>query len=204
MSKTDKGVSPNFKDVADQVFGTLLTITTILSGVYASIAFGWFGQAMITPHEGGPMTSEMLAAAIVGIFLGVVFILPLVFILLSWAFAKFRNSSAWATAAWSGLIYCLAQDFIGIIALFSFFLIAAGAFVGTTLIIAGAFVILIPPVFSIWIGHIIGVRYSQLDETTQKGKRHPSLPALAMVFLILVIQTSLVAFLFLAGEYMWG
>jgi hypothetical protein len=43
MSKTDKGVSPNFKDVADQVFGTLLTITTILSGVYASIAFGWFG-----------------------------------------------------------------------------------------------------------------------------------------------------------------
>jgi hypothetical protein len=96
-----------------------------------------------------------LAAAIVGIFLGVVFILPLVFILLSWALAKFRNSSAWATAAWSGLIYCLAQDFIGIIALFSFSLIAAGAFDGTTLIVAGAFVILIPPIFSIWIGHII-------------------------------------------------
>ena len=108
MTKTDKRVSPNFKDVADQVFGTLLTITTILSGVYASITFGLFGQAMITPHESGPMTSEMLAAAIVGIFLGVIFIFPLVFILLSWALAKFRNSSAWATAAWSGLIYCLA------------------------------------------------------------------------------------------------
>jgi hypothetical protein len=204
MTKIDKGGSPNFKDVADQVFGTLLTITTILSGVYASIAFGWFGQVMITPHEGRPVTSEMLAAAIVGIFLGVVFILPLVFILLSWALEKFRNSSAWATAAWSGLIYCLAQDFIGIIALFSFSLIAAGAFDGTTLIVAGAFVILIPPIFSIWIGHIIGVKYSQLDETPKKGKKHPAIPALAMVFLILVIQTSLVAFLFLAGESMWG
>jgi hypothetical protein len=81
----------------------------------------------------------------------VVFILPLVFILLSWALAKFRNSSAGATAAWSGLIYCFAKDFIDIIATFSFFLIAAGAFVGTTLIVAGAFVIVIPPVFSIWI-----------------------------------------------------
>jgi uncharacterized membrane protein YidH (DUF202 family) len=65
-------------------------------------------------------------------------------------------------------------------------------------------VILIPPVFSIGIGHIIGVRYNQLDETAQKEKKHPSLPALAMVFLILVIQISLVAFLFLAGDSMWG
>jgi hypothetical protein len=83
-------------------------------------------------------------------------------------------------------------------------LLSQRAFVGMTLIIAGAFVILIPPFFSIWIGHIIGVRYSQLDETPQKGKRHPALPALVMVFLILVIQISLVTFLFLAGESMWG
>jgi len=204
MIKSDRRGSPNFKDVADQVFGTLLTITTILSGVYASITFGWFGQAMITPHEGGPITTEMLAAAIVGIFLGMVFILPLVFILLSWTFAKFRNSAAWGTAAWSGLIYCLAQDFIGIVALFSFSLIAAGVIVGTTMIVAGAFVLLIPPIFGILIGHRIGVRYNQLDQTAQKGKRHPSTPAVVMVFLILVIQTSLVAFLFLAGEVIGG
>jgi hypothetical protein len=199
MTNSNSGVSPNFKEVADQVFGTLLTITTILSGVYASITFGWFGTAMITPHEGGPMTPEMLAAAIVGIFLGMVFILPLVFILLSWAFAKFRNSTAWGTAAWSGLIYCLAQDFVGIVALFSFSLIATGAIIGTTLIVAGAFVLLIPPILGILIGHRIGVRYSQLDQTAQKGKRHVTTPAVVMVFLILVIQTSLVAFLFLAG-----
>jgi hypothetical protein len=199
MTNSNSGVSPNFKEVADQVFGTLLTITTILSGVYASITFGWFGTAMITPHEGGPMMPEMLAAAIVGIFLGMVFILPLVFILLSWAFAKFRNSTAWGTAAWSGLIYCLAQDFVGIVALFSFSLIATGAIIGTTLIVAGAFVLLIPPILGILIGHRIGVRYSQLDQTAQKGKRHVTTPAVVMVFLILVIQTSLVAFLFLAG-----
>ena len=199
MAKSDTRVSPNFKEVAEQVFGTLLTITTILSGVYASITFGWFGTAMITPHEGGPMTPEMLAAAIVGIFLGMVFILPLVFILISWAFAKFRNSVAWGTAAWSGLIYCLAQDFIGIVALFSFSLIATGAIIGTTLIVAGAFVLLIPPIFGILIGHRIGVRYSQLDQTAQKGKRRAIKPAVVMVFLILMIQTSLVAYLFLAG-----
>ena len=76
------------------------------------------------------MTPEMMAAAIVGIFLGMVFVLPLVFILLSWALAKFRNSDAWRTAAWSGLIYCLAQDFIGIVAMFSFSLIASGAMIG--------------------------------------------------------------------------
>ena len=61
MAKSDRGVSPDFKDVADQVFGTLLTITTIRSGVYASITFGWFGQAMTAPHPGEPMTYEMLS-----------------------------------------------------------------------------------------------------------------------------------------------
>ena len=82
MTESNRVISPSFKEVADQVFGTLLTITTILSGVYASITFDWFGEAMTTPHE-GMMTPEMLAIAIIGVFLGVIFVLPLVFILLS-------------------------------------------------------------------------------------------------------------------------
>ena len=199
MAKNDAEVSSNFMEIADQVFGTLLTITTILSGVYASITFGWFGTAMITPHEGGPMTPEMSAAAIVGIFLGMVFILPLIFILLSWTFAKFKNSTTWGTAAWTGLIYCLAQDFIGIVAMFNFSLIASGAIIGVTLILAGAFVLLIPPIFGILIGHRIGVKYNQLDKTAEERKRNPATPAVVMAFLILAVQFSLVAFLFLGG-----
>jgi hypothetical protein len=104
MEASNRGISSNFRHVADEIFGTLLTITTILSGVYVSITFGWFGQAMIEPHPGGSMTPEMLAQAITGITLGLIFILPLVFILMSWAFSKFRNSPAWGTAAWSGLL----------------------------------------------------------------------------------------------------
>jgi hypothetical protein len=204
MIKSDRGTSPDFRNVADQVFGTLLTITTILSGVYVSVTFGWFGQAFMAPHPGGPMTLEMLGWAIFGIVLGMVFILPLVLILLSWAFSKFRNSPAWGTAAWSGLIYCLAQDFIGIVALFSFSLIASGAIIGLSLIVAGAFVLLIPPLFGVLIGHRIGVKYSQLDQTAIEGKRHPAAPAVVMVFLILVIQASLVAFLFFGGELIGG
>ena len=196
--KNEKVVS-DFKDIADDVFGTLLTITTILSGVYVSITFGWFGQAMIEPHPGGPMTYEMLAAAIVGIVLGTAFILPLVFILLSWAFAKFRKSTRWATAAWSGLIYCLTQDLIGIVALFNLSLIASGAIVGLTFIAAGAFVLLPPPILGILVGHRIGVNYSKLDPARQQGKGHPGTPAVIMVFLILVVQVSLVAYLFLGG-----
>ena len=83
-------------------------------------------------------------------------------------------------------------------------LIASGALVGTTLLFVGTFVILIPPIFGIWLGHRIGVRYSQLDQTTQKRKKRPIVPVVAMVFLILVIQISLVAFLFFGGEYLWG
>jgi len=42
----DKNIdqSSDFGVVADSVFETLLTIAAILSGVYASITFGWFGQ----------------------------------------------------------------------------------------------------------------------------------------------------------------
>jgi len=197
MEENNKGASSDFKDIADQVFGTLLTITTILSGVYISVSFGWFGQAFMAPHPSEPMTAEMLGWAIFGIVLGMVFILPLVFILLSWALAKFRNSITWRTAAWSGLIYCLVQDCIGIVALFSFSLIASGAIIGITLIAAGAFVLLTPPIFSILIGHKIGVKYSQLS---QAGKGHLDKPVVIMVFLILAVQASLVAYLFLGGR----
>jgi hypothetical protein len=196
MEESNKKVSSDFQDIADQVFGTLLTITTILSGVYVSVSFGWFGQAFMAPHEGGPMTAEMLGWAIFGIVLGMVFILPLVLILLSWAFAKFRNSAAWGTAAWSGLIYCLAQDCIGIVALFSFSLIASGAVIGITLIAAGAFVLLTPPIFGILIGHKIGVKYGQLGQA--EGRSYDK-PVVIMVFLILVVQASLMAFIFLTS-----
>ena len=66
--------SSDFKDVADSVFETLITVTTILSGVYVSITFGWFGQAMIEPHPGEPMRPEMLTQASMGIILGLIFI----------------------------------------------------------------------------------------------------------------------------------
>jgi hypothetical protein len=199
MEESNREISSHFRDTADQVFGTLLTITTILSGVYVSVTFGWFGQAFMAPHLGEPMTREMLGWAIFGIVLGMVFILPLVLILLCWALAKFRNSVAWGTAAWSGLIYCLAQDFIGIVALFSFSLIASGAIIGLTVIVAGAFVLLIPPIFGILIGHKIGVRYSQLGQAAPEGKGHLDKPVVIMIFLILLVQTSLVAFIFLTS-----
>jgi hypothetical protein len=202
--ETDKNTSIDFKAAANEVFGTLLTITTILSGVYVSITFGWFGTAMITPHPGEPMTYEMLAFAVVGIFLGLAFILPLVFILLAWAFAKFRNSAAWGTAAWAGLIYCLVQDFIGIVAMFSFSLIATGAIIGLTLTVAGAFVVLIPPICGMLIGHRVGVRYCHLDPQGQARWRHPAIPAVMMVVAILAVQAALVTVLFMGGALFGG
>ncbi|HUW48976.1 MAG TPA: hypothetical protein VMW36_09580 [Patescibacteria group bacterium] len=195
MEKSNGGISSDFRGAADEIFGTLLTITTILSGVYVSITFGWFGQAMIEPHPGEPMRPEILAQAITGITLGLIFILPLVFILMSWALSKFRRSPAWGTAAWSGLIYCLAQDFIGIVALFGFSLIATGAIIGLSLIVAGAFVLLIPPILGTVIGYRIGMKYSQSNQAAERGKRRQAAPAVVMVFLILVVQALLVGFL---------
>jgi hypothetical protein len=195
MEESNRGVSSDFRHVADEIFGTLLTITTILSGVYVSITFGWFGQAMIEPHPGEPMRPEMLTQAIAGITLGLIFILPLVFILMSWALSKFRSSTAWGTAAWSGLIYCLAQDFIGIVALFGFSLIATGAIIGLSLIVAGAFVLLIPPVLGISIGYRIGMKYSQSNQAAERVKRRQVAPVVVMVLLILIVQALLVSFL---------
>jgi len=69
----ESGVKANpsdFKVVADSVFETLLTITTILSGVYVSITFDWFAQALAEPHPGEPIKPEMLTQATTGIILG--------------------------------------------------------------------------------------------------------------------------------------
>ena len=192
MEESNRGISSDFKDAADEIFGTLLTITTILSGVYISITFGWFGQAMIEPHPGEPMRPEMLAQAITGITLGLIFIVPLVFILVSWALSKFRNSAAWGTAAWSGLIYCLVQDFIGVVALFSFYLIATAPIIGLSMIAVGAFVLLPPPILGTLIGYRIGMKYSQSTQKAERGKRRRGTPAVVMVLLILVVQALLV------------
>jgi len=158
----DKNIdqSSDFGVVADSVFETLLTITTILSGIYVSITFGWFGQAMIEPHPGEPMSPEVLTQATAGIILGLIFILPLVHILVAWALSKFRHSVTWKAVAWSGLIYCLTQDFIGLLALFEFPLIASGTLVGSLLIAAGAFVVLTPPFFGGVLGYRLGIGYS--------------------------------------------
>ena len=189
------GNSYDFIAVADSVFQTLLTITTILSGVYVSITFGWFAQAMAEPHPGEPMKPEMLSQAMVGIILGLIFIWPLVLILVAWAFSKFRNSTRWRTAAWSGLIYCLTQDFIGLFALLGISMIAAGAVVESTLIVTGASVILIPPIVGTIIGYRVGNRYRLSKSGLEKRHERPALTTLLMIILILVIQALLGVFL---------
>ncbi|MHA1924756.1 MAG: hypothetical protein ACW974_02465, partial [Candidatus Thorarchaeota archaeon] len=69
---------PDFKNLVDSTFETLLTITTILSGVYVAVSFDWFAQALAEPHPGEPMSPEMVTQAIMGVFLGLIFIMPLV------------------------------------------------------------------------------------------------------------------------------
>jgi len=107
----------DFTEVADSAFETLLTVTTILSGVYISMTFGWFGNYFMNPKP------EMLSIAVTGIIFGLIFILPLVVILFSWFLSQFRDSMTWRTIAWAGLFYCLTQDFLGIIGLFGFSMI---------------------------------------------------------------------------------
>jgi hypothetical protein len=183
--------SSDFGVVADSVFGTLLTITTILSGVYVSITFGWFGQAMIEPHPGEPMKPEMVTQATAGVILGLIFILPLVHILVAWALSKFRHSLTWKVVAWSGLIYCLTQDFIGLLALFEFPLIASGALVGSLLIAAGAFVVLTPLLFGTVLGYRLAVGYSHSMSPVQVGKGRLALTVLLAVVSVLAIQGAL-------------
>jgi hypothetical protein len=188
--------SSDFSSVADSVFQTLLTITTILSGVYASVGFGWFSQAMLEPHPGTPITPEMMTQAMIGIFLGLIFILPLVSVLMSWAYSRFGDSVVWRTASWSGLIYCLSQDFVGVAALIAFPLyMSEGGPAGMLLIVAGAIVIIPPFILGAIFGYRIGMRYCNVITRLEVSKRKAVSASIVYVFLMLSIQTFLALFL---------
>jgi hypothetical protein len=187
--------SPDFKTVVDSAFETLLTITTILSGVYVAVSFDWFASALSEPHPGEPMSPEMVTQAITGVFLGLIFILPLTIIVLAWALFKFRGSSAWRTAAWSALLYCLAQDFVGVLALLMFPLIAENIFAGPLLIAAVVFVIIIPTTLGITIGYRVTVRYDRDLLALGARKRSYALTAVTTVIAILTIQAILGLFI---------
>ena len=187
--------SPDFKNLVDSAFETILTITTILSGVYVAVSFDWFSQALAEPHPGEPMSPEMITQAIMGVFLGLIFILPLVLILLAWALSKFWSSSTWRTVAWSGLLYCLAQDFVGVLALLAFPLIAANVFVGPILIAAIVFVVVIPTILGVALGYRVTVKYDQDLLRLGARKRRYALTAILAIVTILVIQAILGLFI---------
>jgi hypothetical protein len=172
----------------DSTFETLLTITTILSGVYAAVSFDWFASAMATPHPGEAMSPEIITQALIGVGLGLIFILPLTLIVLAWALSKIWASTTWRTIAWSGLLYCLTQDFTGILALLAFPLIAANVFAGPILLAAVLFVIIIPTTLGISLGYRVSVRYDQDAAPLQKKKRRYALNATLTVLAILTIQ----------------
>jgi len=159
-----------------------------LSGVYVAVSFDWFASAMSEPHPGEPMSVEMVTQAMMGVFLGLIFIMPLVLVVLSWALTKFRASTTWRTIAWSGLIYCLAQDFTGILALLAFPLIAASFFVGPILIAAIVFVVITPTVTGAALGYSVSVRYDQDAMPLEARKRRYAATAILTVFTMLAIQ----------------
>jgi hypothetical protein len=187
--------SPDFKTVVDSAFETLLTITTILSGVYVAVSFDWFAQALAEPHPGEPMSPEMVSQAITGVFLGLIFILPLTIVVLAWVLFKFKGSSAWRTAAWSAISYCLAQDFVGVLALLAFPLIAENIFVGPLLIAAVVFVIILPTTLGITLGYRVTVRYDRDLLALGARKRSYALTAITTVIAILTIQAILGLFI---------
>lgn len=163
--------------------------------MYVAVSFDWFAQAVAEPHPGGPMSPEMMTQAITGVFLGLIFILPLSVVLLAWALFKFWGSSTWRTVAWSSLLYCLSQDFVGVLALLAFPLIAEGIFVGPLLIAAVVFVIIVPTTLGITLGYRVTVRYDR--DLLQLGarKRSYALTAITSVIAILTIQAILGLFI---------
>lgn len=187
--------STDFRALIDSTFETLLTITTILSGVYAAVSFDWFAQAMSEPHPGEAMSPEMITQALMGVFLGLIFILPLTLIVVSWALTKIWSSTTWRTIAWSGLLYCLTQDFTGILALLAFPLIAANVFVGPILIAAVVFVIIVPTTLGATLGYRVSVRYDQDALPLRKRKRRYALTAMLTIIAILIIQAVLGLFI---------
>jgi hypothetical protein len=190
-----RSASSEFRNIVDSIFDTLLTVTTILSGVYAAVSFDWFSQAMTEPHPGGPMSPEMVTQAIMGVFLGLIFIVPLVLVLLAWALSKFSSSIFWRTVAWSGLMYCLSQDCTGIIALLAFPLIAANIFVGPILLAAVLFVVIVPTTLGSTLGYRVSVRYDQDTLRLRARKRRYALNSILTVFIMLIIQGALGVFI---------
>jgi hypothetical protein len=178
----------DFRTLIDSTFETLLTITTILSGVYAAVSFDWFAQAMAEPHPGEAMSPEMITQAFTGVFLGLIFIMPLTLIVLSWALAKIWGSTTWRTIAWSGLLYCLAQDFTGILALLALPLIATNVLVGPILVAAVVFVIIVPTTLGATLGYRVSVRYDQDVLPLKIRKRRYAITATLTVLTILAIQ----------------
>jgi len=184
----------NFRDKADSAFETLLTVTTILSGVYISMAFGWFSNYFTD------VKPENLQIAMTGVIFGLIFILPLVVILMSWALSQFRDSVTWRIVSWAGLIYCLTQNFIGIVGLFGFSLILAGVLRhGLTMMLA-PLVLFIPPVLGTVLSYRVGIGYSRSLPTAETRRGRYALTALLGVISILAIQ----GLLGLIGVYFGG
>jgi hypothetical protein len=185
----------DFKELVDSAFNTLLTITTILSGVYVAVSFDWFSSAMAAPHPGEPMNPEMITQATMGVFLGLIFILPLVLVLLAWALSKFRYSTVWRTVAWSGLLYCLAQDFVGVLALLAIPMIMENVLVGP-LILAVIGVVIVPPtILGIVLGYRVSVRYDRDILQPKAQTRRYAVTASVTVFTMLSIQALLGLFI---------
>jgi hypothetical protein len=141
------------------------------------------------------MSPEMVTQSIMGVFLGLIFIMPLVLVLLAWALSKFWGSSTWRTVAWSGLLYCLAQDFVGVLALVAIPLILENILVGPLLLGAVIFVVLIPTILGISLGYRVSVRYDQDLLRLGARKRRYALTATLTVVAILAVQAILGLFI---------
>ena len=187
--------SPDFKAAADSVFQTLLTITTILSGAYTAITFNWYSQYMVTPRD-----PRMLKLATLGNILALMFILPLVIILVSWAFSKLRDSITWRTMSWTGLIYSLTQDFIGIIAIFTASLTMTEMVHHTIVELALPLVIVTPPLVAGFLGYRVSTGYSRSMIASPK-KRRRGLAVFAALALVLGIQVVLGLLLLYLGAF---
>lgn len=188
----------NFREKADSAFGNLLTVTTILSGVYISMAFGWFSSYFTD------VKPENLQIAMTGVIFGMIFILPLVVVLVSWTLSQFRDSISWRIVSWAGLVYCLAQDFIGIIGLFGFSLILAGILHhGLTMTIT-PLVLFIPPILGMVLGYRVGIGYGRSLPTVEVGRGRYALTALLGVLSILAIQGLLGLIAIYFGELFGG
>ena len=183
----------DFKKNADSMFEILLTITTILSGTYTAITFNWFSQYMVTPTD-----PRMIELATSGNILGLMFILPLVIVIVGWALSKLRDSIKWRVISWAGLIYCLTQDFIGIIALFTASLIISQLVHHTITDIALPFVLLIPPFVATVLGYSVSKGYSRTMEMPIK-RRGLVGAVLTGIALILIIQIFLGVLLLYLG-----